>query len=75
MGIVKKGTKDADRLISRIYNWKFQSALPYLEGQPEDVQELVEALANTVGNCGWGEGYLEVIIGAAADRLIGEEGK
>lgn len=72
MGIVRSDTKHADRLISCLYNWKFRSALQYLEGQPDRVRELVEALANTVGNSGWEDGYLGTIIGAAVDKLIEE---
>lgn len=72
MGIVNMEAPKAENLKGRLFNWKFKSALQYLEGQPDEVRELVEALANTVGNSGWEDGYLGTIIGAAVDKLIEE---
>jgi len=45
-------TGQSPQLRSRIYNWKFVQATQYLNGQPEDVKDLVHALASTYGDPG-----------------------
>jgi hypothetical protein len=69
--IVDMSQRDAEDLVGRLFNWKFVQAQQYLEGQPQVVRDLVNALAMTVGNSGWEDGYLGEIIGAAVAHLIG----
>lgn len=60
-----------EKLKSRLSNYKFDQALLYLEGEDEDVQEVVKALAETFGSVGWGlTGHMGVIVEAAL-RSIG----
>jgi hypothetical protein len=74
MGIVAQKVKNADKLIGRLFNWKFEQAALYIEGQPVEVCELVKALSATFGNEGWGEcGHIGTIVSAAVDRLIDGE--
>jgi len=67
-----KQTADVDALRSRLQNWKFNSAKVYLKGQPREVKELVEVLARLLGNWGWMEGDLGLMVGAVVDKLLGE---
>ena len=59
-----------DKLISRLENWKFESALKYVDAEDEDVQETVTALAVMFGNCGWMYGFMGTIINATVNHLI-----
>lgn len=60
-----------EKLISRLQNWKFLQALPYLDGEPDEVQHLVHALARLLGDCGWGlDGDLATVIEAALDSVL-----
>lgn len=57
-------------LRSRLYNYKFASARGRLTGhEPKEVQNLVEALSVSFGNCGWIDGEMGVIIHHALDNL------
>lgn len=57
-------------LRSRLQNWKFAQACHHLNGQPEEVQRLVQALARLVGDCEWGlDGDLATVIEAALESL------
>ena len=61
--------KENEKLISRLYNYKFSSAQKYLEGENEDVVEVVNALAETFDNCGWIEGNIATIIQACVANI------
>ena len=47
-------------LLRRLHNWKFRSALQYLEGSSDDDQKIVIELANAYGNIGWIYGDAEI---------------
>lgn len=61
--------KENKRLISRLFNWKFGTALQYLEGEDEEVVILVKALADTFDDCGWIDGNMGIIIQACLFRI------
>ena len=54
--------KDNQKLINRLINFKFRSAQKYLEGEDDDVVEVVNALATLFDNCGWIEGNMGIMI-------------
>jgi len=57
-------------LWGRLFNFKFDSALRYLEPtDTEEVQETVRALANAFGNVGHFSGDLATIIAAALKSI------
>jgi hypothetical protein len=56
-------------LKGRLKNYKFKSALNYLDGEDEEVVELVKSLAAMYGNVGWFEGYSDVIISNALENI------
>lgn len=59
-------------LTGRLENWKFESAKMYVDFDVSvDERLVIEALADTYGNCGWFEGSMGLIIGAAVEALIG----
>lgn len=58
-----------DALLSRLVNWKFQSAKGCLEGEPQQVKDVVEALSRSFGNCGWFDGDLGTVVGFVVDKL------
>ena len=49
MGLLERN----ERLHNRLYNEKYGQALQYLEGENDEVKELVTALAGVCGNIGW----------------------
>jgi uncharacterized protein (DUF1810 family) len=49
-------------LFGRLLNWKFKSALNYLDGATDEEKSLVEALARMFGNCGWFDGDMAEIV-------------
>jgi hypothetical protein len=57
------------QLISRLVNWKFGQALAHVGGQPHDVQDVINALATVFGDCGWFEGNMGIIVGAALEGI------
>ena len=57
------------KLVSRLRNWKFDSALRYVGG--EEDAEVVYALAESFGNSGWFDGSMGVIVGALVDLMTG----
>jgi hypothetical protein len=61
-----------ENLESRLYNWKFEQALRYLDGEPQETKDVVEALARMFGNAGWFYGDMQVVV-AAAVRSLGVE--
>lgn len=59
-----------ENLASRLYNWKFQQATCYLDGEPDEVQQLVGALAALLGDSGWiFDSQLGIIVKAALSTL------
>jgi hypothetical protein len=59
-----------DDLASRLYNWKFQQATWYLDGETEEVQALVGALAALLGDSGWiFDSQLGIVVKAALRTL------
>ena len=65
-----------DELRGRLYNWKFESALNYLENEDESVVNETKALAATLGNVGWSlRGTMGVLVAGVVKRLIGGEDK
>lgn len=68
-----KKTDQSERLIGRIYNWKFESALRYMKGQPKEIQDLLKSLAKLLGNEGWMDGLLADLVKAAELYLLGDE--
>ena len=62
------------KLRSRLENWKFAQAVPYLSGEPPEVREVVVALAALLGDCGWGiGGALGCIVEAVVGMLLDHE--
>jgi hypothetical protein len=57
------------QLISRLVNWKFGQARAHMGGQPQDVQDVIDALAATFSDCGWFEGRMGIIISAALEGI------
>lgn len=67
---IDKTHPDAEMLIGRLKNWKFETAAKYCEGQPKAVVEIVKALAATFGNSGWFDGHLGTIVWATVESLM-----
>ena len=65
-----KRTPESDKLEGRLYNWKFSSALRYLDGQPDNVREAVKALSDCFGDCGCLSGSVSAIIASLVHALI-----
>lgn len=63
-----------DRLHSRLQNYKFCSALRFLDGEDEQVQDLVNALSDVFGDIGWFDGNLAVIVQNALNNITKGEG-
>jgi len=61
--------KDNEKLINRLFNYKFISAQQYLKGEDEQVVRVVNALAETFGNSGWIEGNMETIVYSCVVRI------
>ena len=58
-----------DKLLSRLLNYKFESALNYLEGEFSNVKELVNSLAQIFGNSGLIDGHLRIVIDNALENI------
>jgi hypothetical protein len=67
--------KENKKLISRLFNYKFRTAQQYLEGEDEEVIEVVNALAETFDNCGWIDGNMDVIIQACVSKICPQVNK
>jgi hypothetical protein len=67
-GVVGAENKD---LRSRLSNWKFESAMNYLDGESEEVA--VKTLDGLFGNCGWFWGNMGEVVGLAVLYLIGHD--
>lgn len=72
----KKDTRDLnEKLHGRVFNWKFESALQYIEGAKSfETKPIVEALAKCFGDLGWEDGLMATIIGAAVENIYRLEG-
>jgi hypothetical protein len=66
-------TPQSEDLINRIYNWKFEKALRYLDGQPDHVRREVEMMAEVLGNSGCFGGHMGGLVSLAVIGLIGWE--
>ena len=88
-GIINRHATYASDLKGRLWNWKFNSAKAYLDGQSIEVVDLVTALADSFGNEGTPDadedgkpGPMEdeisqreiVLLRAVVKHLIGDEG-
>ena len=64
-----------ENLLGRLHNWKFESALEYLDGSPESDQKIVMELAKEYGNIGWipGDAAIKDVIGAELQKIYGYE--
>lgn len=62
--------EENEKLKSRLLNYKFRTARQYLEGESEEVIEVVHALAETFDNCGWIDGNMGTIIQACVSNII-----
>jgi hypothetical protein len=63
-----------EKLKSRLVNWKFSQALNHLDDELTAGQrELIEALARLVGDSGWFEGDIGVLVALAVAALTGPE--
>lgn len=60
-------------LRGRLFNWKFGSALMYLEGEDMEVVGNVRSLYRLFENCGHFEGDLGNLVRLAVLYLIGDE--
>lgn len=69
-GIVTEGNV---YLRGRLFNWKFNSALKYLEGESEEVVENVKSLDRLFESCGHFGGDLGNLVRLAVLYLIGDE--
>lgn len=60
-----------EQLYNRLYNWKFEQALQYLEDDKEDgaVVVLTKSLAQAFGNCGWIDGDISEVIRYALNSI------
>jgi hypothetical protein len=64
------GKKINQALISRLQNWKFSSALKYIDNEDENTQRLIHSLADTFGDCGWIlDGNMSIIINNALENI------
>lgn len=67
-------------LASRVLNWKFQQAVRKFINLPGNVAEqpevydrlnVIRSLAATFGDCGWFDGEMGIIVGAAVNYILG----
>ncbi len=57
-------------LLLHISKWNFKKALNHLDGQPENVQVAVKALANSFENCGYMYGAVGDVISCLVLALL-----
>jgi len=58
-----------EKLNSRLANYKFASALKYIEGESEDIKNLITALNNNFGDIGWFDGDMAIIVHHALKNI------
>ena len=68
-------SKKNENLRGRLYNFKFDSALQYLDGETDEDKEVIEALARMFGNCAWMGGDIELVVSGCVFSLISGEEK
>ena len=61
--------KRNEDLCSRLLNWKFESALKYLDGEPDEVVKLVDSLSTMFGDSGWFSGSMAILIANALENI------
>jgi len=61
--MIDRSQPQAEKLVGRVNNGKYETALAYLEGQPLDVVEAVNTLARLFGNGGWVDGDMGNLVG------------
>lgn len=71
--MIDKSAQANQDLCSRLDNWKFETAHRYATelGLDENDLEVIKVLSDTFGDCGWFDGSMGVIVGAAVDSLLG----
>ena len=62
--------KESEILNSKLLNYKFASALQYTHSESEETKELVKSLSGILGDVGWFDGDMAVIVRHAL-RSIG----
>lgn len=64
-----------ENVASRLYNWKFDQAVSAMDGtETETERELIQALAYTFGNAGFGlAGSMGDIVYAAVSTLVPDD--
>jgi len=59
-----------EKLKSRVENWKFESALKYIDDKVTDGEkEIIKALARLFGNSGWFYGDMGILVDTVLDFL------
>ena len=53
----------------RLYNWKFDQATRYLEGEPASLQHTVTVLARLFGDSGWFGGDMGLLVNVVVESL------
>jgi len=61
---------NAEKLVGRLANWKFKSALQHLEGQSDEVVETVKTLSTMFSNSGWFEGNMGHLVSVVVQTLV-----
>lgn len=63
-----------EKLRDRISNMRFKQALRHLQGQPDHIVKITEALAAMFGNCGWEDfdGHMATMLHFAVNSLMGK---
>jgi hypothetical protein len=57
------------QLYSRLAHWKFRQALAYVQDEPAERREAVEALARLFGDVGWFDGDIGHVVRLALCAL------
>lgn len=66
--------KEKEELIGRLYNWKFESAMRYVDNDIEEQDVyLIKALAQVFQNCGHFDGDMGNIVQAAVNSIMPED--
>lgn len=60
-------------LYGRLYNWKFEQALFYVAGEPEDLQKAVALLARLFGDPGYFGGAMGELVLLVVRALCKDE--
>lgn len=69
----------SDNVKDRLENWKFYQAIAALDHDDDPSEpttyerEAIRALADLVGNSGWFDGSLGIVVGSLVDALVGAD--